>query len=142
MSEFVDELAAFLVSGGVGQFYAGGLVPSDTTVQTAYRRDTPAHVILLRQVGGLAFPHEQKELQTFQVLVDGPTISGAKAKARQVHDLLHETTMTDFGGHKVMWLRAVTLPQVIPVMSALGELKERFQFSGNFQALLVLSGTA
>jgi len=140
--EFVEALQAHLISGGIGVALSPSLVSGDTSVQMNYRRDTPANVILLRQTGGLAFPHAAKELQTIQVLVDAPTISGARGKAREVHNALHELLMYTFsGGHHAMYIRAATLPQAIPVLSALG-LKERFLFSVNFQALLVLQGAS
>jgi hypothetical protein len=138
--EFVEALVAHLISGGIGVALAPGLVSGDTCVQHNYRRDTPANIVLVRQSGGLAFPHAAKELQTIQVLVDAPSISGARGKAREVHDALHELLMYTFsGGHHAMFIRATQLPQAIPVLSALG-LKERFLFSVNFQALLILQG--
>jgi len=140
--EFVEALVAHLISGGIGVALAPGLTSGDTCVQHNYRRDTPATVIMVRQSGGLTFPHAAKELQTVQVLVDSATISGARTKAREVHDALHELLMYTFsGGHHAMWIRSTTLPQAVPMLSALG-LKERFLFSVNFQALLVLQGVA
>lgn len=133
--EFVDRLAEHLVSGGVGVLATGLPNPTsvDTMVQVNYRRDTPAQIVLLQQQGGLPFERAKKEQYAIQVLVDGATLSGTKAKAREIYDLLHETTATVIGGHKVLWLRATTLPQAIPT----GPGKERFQVSVNFDALLV-----
>lgn len=140
--EFVHALAAHLISGGIGSAYSETLGLGETSIQMNYRRETAANVVLLRQTGGAAYPHAAKELQTIQVLCDAPTISGAREKARQVHDALHELTMYAFsGGHFAMWIRASTLPQSVPVLSALGT-KERHLFSVNFQALLVLQGAS
>jgi hypothetical protein len=139
MSEFVDALADYLVfSGGFGQYITSGLTIADTSIQVNFRRETPAQVVLVRQSGGAGYPHAAKELQAVQMLIDGATLSGTKAKARAIHDHLHDKIMfTLSGGHQVMWMRAAALPQSFPVLSALG-LKERYQFSINFQVLLVL----
>lgn len=140
--EFVEALAAHLISGGVGRAFAEGLSVGDTCVQHNYRRESAANIVLVRQTGGQAYPRAAKELQTIQVFVDAPTISGARGKAREVHDALHELLMYTFsGGHHAMYIRASQLPQAIPVLSALGQ-KERFMFSVNFQALLVLQGAS
>lgn len=135
MSEFIDGVADVLVGSGIG---TGRYSTSGTSVQVNYRRDfgTDVTYVLLKQTGGQAFPHDAKELQSFQVLVDGSTLSGTRAKARAVFDQLHETIAEQIsGGHKVLWLRAVTLPQAIPTGPAADGL--RFQFSTNFDALLV-----
>lgn len=134
VAEFVSAAANLLVSGGVGTLYA----TSGTSVQMNVRRDTGAEtVVLLSQTGGLAFPHDAKEQYAFQVMVDSTTISGARTTARAVFDLLHERVAEEIGGHDVLWLRAVTLPQAIPMGPSGGPDKERFQFSVNFDALLV-----
>lgn len=130
--EFIDRLAEHVVSGGVGTLGLAG----PTSVQVNYRREPPTagvQVVLLQQTGGLPFERAKKEQYGIQFLVDGPTLSGTKSKAREVYDLLHETTASVIGGHKVLWMRATTLPQTLPV----GPGKERFQMSINFDALLV-----
>ncbi len=133
MAEFIDVMADMLVASGVGARYA----TSGTSIQVNYRRETGAPIVVfLLQQGGLAFPFDYKEQYAVQCLVDGTTISGARDKARQVFDLLHETVATEVSGHQVLWLRAIAPPQAIPVGPGGGE-HERYQFSVNFDALLV-----
>lgn len=133
MAEFVDAVADLLVASGIGSRYS----TSGTSVQVNYRRDTGAPiVVLLMQQGGLSHPFNYKENYAVQCLVDGTTISGARDTARQVFDLLHEVVAAEVSGHQVLWMRAIAPPQAIPV-GAGGSEHERYQFSVNFDALLV-----
>ncbi len=133
--EFVDSVADYMVLSGVGARYA----TSGTSIQVTVRRDIGATtVVLVTPQGGLAFPKKQTEQQAFQVLVDSDTISGARVKAREVFDLLHDVHAVILpSGHEVLWMRAVALPQAIPNGPGRGEI---FQFSVNFDAVLKLAG--
>lgn len=135
MAEVISGLAAELVGAGIG---TGIYATSGTSVQVNYRRDFGSDVthVLLRQTGGLSFVRKAKEQQAIQVLVDAPTISGAQATARAIYDLWEEVIATVIsGGHELLWLRAVAPPQAIPTGPQPD--KERFQFSVNFQTLVV-----
>lgn len=135
MAEVISGLARELVGAGVATgFYA----TTGTSVQINYRRDVGADVIhvVLRQTGGLSFPHKAKEQQGIQVLVDGPTFQATQAKAREIYDLWEEVVATVIsGGHQILWLRALTPPQAIPSGPDPGA--ERPQFSVNFETLVV-----
>jgi hypothetical protein len=121
------------VASGVGSRYS----TSGVSIQVNFRRDTGAPtVVLLMQQGGLAFPFDYKEQYAVQCLVDSTTISGARTVSRQVFDILHETVATEISGHQVLWMRAIAPPQAIPEGPG-GEEHERYQFSVNFDALLV-----
>ncbi len=138
MAEFIEALASDLTASGVGVRYGTG--SGVVSIQLNYRRDVSAeHVALLMQTGGLAFPHKGKEQQGIQVLVDSNDLVSGQTIARQIHDQFHERTAETISGHEVLWLRATTLPQAIPVGPAAGQ-PERFQFSVNFEALIKLSG--
>ena len=138
MAEFIESLASDLVASGVGARYGTG--SGVVSVQLNYRRDNDQdHTVLLMQTGGLAFPHAGKEQQGIQVLVDSDDLVSGQTIARQVYDQFHERTAETISGHEVLWLRATTLPQAIPVGPAAGQ-PERFQFSVNFEALLKLAG--
>ncbi len=133
MAEFVDVVADMLVGAGIGARYS----TSGVSIQVNYRRDIGAPtVVLLMQQGGLSHPFNYKENYAVQCLVDSATISGARDTSRQVYDLLNETVATEVSGHQVLWLRAIAPPQAIPVGPGGGE-HERYQFSVNFDALLV-----
>lgn len=134
MAEFIDAVADDLVASGVGARYA----TSGVSIQVNYRRASAPHVVLLSQTGGLAFPHDAKEQQGIQVLVDSIDLVSAQTIARQVYEQLHERIATaTFSGFEVLWMRATSgPPQAIPVGPAGGQ-PERFQFSVNFDALLV-----
>jgi hypothetical protein len=136
MSEVVSGLANELVGAGVG---TGIYSTSGTSVQINFRRDFGKDVtyIQLTQTGGQAFPRKAKEQQGIQVLVDAPTLSGAQATARAVYDLWEEVIATQIsGGHEILWLRAIAPPQALPTGPG-GTDMERFQFSVNFDALIV-----
>lgn len=135
--EFIEGVADDLVASGVG---TARYSTSGVSVQVNYRRDTGAPtVLLLTQTGGLTFPWDFKEQQGFQVLVDSTDVVSAQTVARQVYDQLNERTAECFpavSGHMVLWLRATTLPQAIPV-GPTGDQAEHFQFSVNFDALII-----
>lgn len=134
MPEFVKRVAEDLVASGIG---TGLYSTSGVSVQVNYRRDLGTdHVVLLTQTGGVAFAWNFKEQQAFQVLVDSVDLVSAQTLARQVFDQLHERTATCFSGYEVLWLRAVAPPQAIPV-GPQADQPSRFQFSVNFDALLV-----
>lgn len=135
---FVQSIGELLVASGVGTSGATGnglYSTSGTSVQVDSRRDlgTPV-VVLLQESGGIAFPLDHKEQQAFQVLVDASSISGARAKAREVYDLLHDKVRLVTSGGSALWIRATALPQAIPALEGEGV---RFQFSVNFDALIV-----
>jgi len=135
MAEVIDGLADELVGAGIG---TGRFSTSGTSVQVNVRRDEGHDVIhlVLRQTGGLSFPHKAKEQQAIQVLIDGPTMSGTRAKAREVYEFWEETVDALIsGGHKILWIRAVAPPQSVPMGP--DQSQERFQFSVNFDALVV-----
>jgi hypothetical protein len=133
--ELVDAIADRLVASGIG---TARYSTSGTSVQVNVRRETGADtIVLLTQRGGTAYPG-QREDQTFQVLVDATTVSGAQAKARAVFDHLHGLVALTLSGHDVLWIRAVTPPQAVP--HGPGE-SERFQFSVNFDAFVRKAGS-
>ncbi len=136
MSEVISGLAQELIGAGIADaLYA----TTGTAVNVNYRRDPDdpdVTIILLRQSGGLSFVHKQKEQQGIQVLVDSQSARTAQAKARAVYDLWEEVVATTIsGGHEVLWLRAVGPPQSLPTGPDPG--RERFEFSVNFEALIV-----
>lgn len=136
--EFLEVLADDLVASGVG---TGRYSTSGVSVQLNYRRDMGAPtVLLLQQAGGLGFSLKHKEQQGVQVLVDSIDPVSAQTVARQVFDQFHERTAERIpdtaSGHLLLWMRATTLPQPIPV-GPVGAQAERTQFSVNFEALLV-----
>ncbi len=135
--EFIEGVADDLIASGIG---TGRYSTSGVSVQVNYRRDTGAPtVLLLSQAGGLAFPLDHKEQQGFQVLVDSIDVVSAQTVARQVFDQLHDRNaecIPAVSGHMVLWIRATTLPQPIPV-GPFGGQAEHVQYSVNFDALLV-----
>jgi hypothetical protein len=131
--DFVSALASYCVASGIGAFYA----TSGVSIQDGMRRSMdpePATVVLFRQTGGESFAQDETEEQAVQVLVDSATVSGARAAARAVFELLHETVATTISGHRLLWLRGVAPPQDIG--PSLGN-SERFTVSTNFTARLV-----
>lgn len=137
MAEFVDEVADLLVASGVA---TGLYTTSGTSLQVNYRRDTGAPtVLLLRQSGGTPLPKADAETYTLQALVDSETNAAAKSKARELFDFLHERTRVALPSHDVLWIRAVTLPQSLPLGPNTGG-SERFQFSVNFNAFIRKAG--
>jgi len=137
---FVEGVAQLLVASGLGTSGAtatGLYSTSGTSVQVTERRDfgTPI-VVLLQETGGLAFPFDVKEQQGFQVLIDASTISGARAKAFEIYEFLHDQIKLVVSGGAALWVRATTMPQAIPVGPGAGEAA-RHQFSVNFDALIV-----
>jgi hypothetical protein len=136
MSEVISGLANELVGAGIG---TGIYSTSGTSVQINFRRDMGLAIthVLLTQTGGQSFPHKAKEQQGIQVLVDAPTLSGAQSTARAIYELWEEVIATQIsGGHEILWLRAIAPPQALPTGPG-GTEKERFQFSVNFDALIV-----
>lgn len=143
--EFVDAVADLLVASGLG---TGRYSTSGTSIQVNLRRDFGVDLtyVLLSQTGGQSFPFALREHQNLQVLVDAPTVSGARAKAREIYDFLHDRAafaITLAGvsgadaGHRIMWLRSTTgPPQAIPIGPGGGEA-DRYQFSTNFEAFLL-----
>ncbi len=132
--EFIEAVARDLVASGVGAFYS----TSGVAIQVNVRADDPGNSIttwvVLRQTGGVAFPLKTKEQYAFQCLVDSTTVVSAQTVARTVFDQLHERTAEVISGHKVLWMRAIALPQAVP----LGPTDSKgYQFSVNFDAMLV-----
>lgn len=137
MAEFIDGLAGRLVASGIG---TGLYSTSGTSVQVNVRRETGAPtLLLLSQTGGTPHVKGQTEQHGVQVLVDSTTVSGARAKAREVFDHFHGLTAETISGHDVLWVRALALPQAVVVGP--GE-SEQFRFSLNFEALVRQSGDA
>lgn len=135
MAELIDGLAQELVGSGI---CTGLFSTSGTSAQVNFRREMGADVIhvVLQQTGGESFPHKAKEVQGIQVLVDGPTLSGTRAKARQVYEFWEEMVANVIsGGHQILWIRAIAPPQAVP--TGPDQSAERFQFSVNFDALVV-----
>lgn len=143
--EFIDAIADWLVASGLG---TGRYSTSGVSIQINVRRDFGVGVqyVLLTQQGGTGFPFALREHQVFQILVDGPTVSGARAKAREIFDFLHDrvaTAITVAGvsglseAHRIMWMRSTSgPPQAIPIGPGGGE-SDRYQFSTNFEAFLL-----
>lgn len=136
MAEFVYTIADDLVSGSIGGLF--GSPVSGVSIQPGTRRelfggDRGVTVVALIPTGGAAFSRDEKESYGFQAWVDSPTVSGASDTARLVFDRLHERTAEVLGGHQVLWIRAIAPPQAIPASPT----AERFQFSVNFDSLLV-----
>lgn len=130
---FIWAVASDLVASGVGVFPPSG--QDGVAVQVNYRRDVGAQTyVLLYERGGVSFPREHKEQQDFQVMVDSGVLTSAQVVARQVYDQLNERLAECFGDHMVLWLRSQDLPQAVPV----GPVEDRYQFSINFSAMLVL----
>jgi len=135
VAELVSGLAQEIVGAGIG---TGIFSTSGTSVQVNFRRDMGADVthVVLRQTGGLSFPHKAKEQQGIQVVVDSSTLAVAQAKARAVYELFEEIVATQIsGGSELLWIRAVGPPQSLP--TGPDASAERFMFSVNFEALLV-----
>lgn len=137
--DLLDGLADLLVASGIA---TGVYSTSGVSDQVNLRRDFGPAVtyLVLAQTGGESFPWAFKEETAFQVLVDGPTLSGARAVARQVYDFLHERLRWEVSGtgyqQRALFIRAVAPPQTIPIGPGAGAV-ERFQFSTNFSALVV-----
>jgi hypothetical protein len=104
------------------------------SIQDGFRRETGAPTIaLFSQTGGRGYAQDQVEDLALQVLVDSTTVSGARAAARVIYDLLHETVAayTEFGSYEVLWLRGIAPPQDIgPGPGG----SKRFVVSTNFEA--------
>jgi hypothetical protein len=108
--QLVTSVIDFCISGGIGALYA----TSGVSLQDGYRRESGAPTIaLFNQTGGVSYAQDQTEGYGIQVLVDSETASGARAVAREIYDLLHETVAnsTDFGSYDVLWLRGIAPPQ-------------------------------
>lgn len=131
--QFVTAVINHCISGGVGesQLYA----TSGVSMQDGLRRDTGAPTIaLFRQGPGESFAQGATEGYGIQVLVDSETVSGARATARDIYELLHEVVPLDgvsFGSFDVLWLRGVAPPQ--DVGPGPGDEK-RFVVSTNYDA--------
>lgn len=139
---FVHALADLLVASGVGALY----VNSGTCIQVNFRRDpisgatADTVVTLYAAPGGQSAPFDAWEIQAVQAIVDARDPNDASTRAQSVYDTLHETAAatitgtTVSGSFEVLWMRAVSPPQAVPV----GPLLEgdRHQFSVNFSAFI------
>ena len=130
--QFVTAVVDYCISGGIGAWYA----TSGVSLQDGLRRESGAStVVLFSQTGGESYAWDQSEGYGFQVLVDSETVSGARAVARDIYDLLHETVAnnSDFGSYEVLWLRGIAPPQDIgPGPGG----SKRFTVSTNYDARL------
>lgn len=137
MAEFITAVANDLVSGGVGALVA----TSGVSIHQNVRRDTGAdHYVTLKQTGGLSFPHKGKEQYTIQAMIDSDDVVSGQTIARSVYDRLNERISVTLGGHDVLWIRAITPPQAVPMGPSAGQPPERFQFSVNFDSLIRKDG--
>lgn len=137
MAEFVSDLADYVVSGltNAGRYQSSGI-----SVQVNVRREMEGAdaVAVLRQTGGVSFPLVHKEQQGIQLRVDATKVTSGQTVAREIYDLLQDVHAVEIGGHSVLWLRSVSgPPQAIPV-GPIGDQNERYSFTVNFEALLVL----
>lgn len=145
MAEFVRAVADDLVAGGVGALYSTTV--GTVSIQVTNRREIQdsvvgdgSTIVLLQQSGGTPGPRGSFEEYGFQVLVDSNDLVSGEVAARAVYDRLHERFNVVLGGHVVHWLRAVALPQAVPMGPSAGQPPERFMFSVNFNSMLLLSG--
>lgn len=130
--QFVTAVVNYCIAQGIGALYA----ESGISIQDGMRRETGAETIVLFTQGpGTSFAQDQLEGYGVQVLVDSETVSGARAAARDIYDLLHETVAdkANFGDHDVLWLRGIAPPQDIgPGPGG----ADRFVVSTNYDAMI------
>lgn len=128
--ELVDVVIAECVASGIGTRYSESV--SGVALQNGMRRDTVAPTVaLFLQAGGEGLPFDTSENAGFQVLVDSETVSGARAVARDIYNLLHDRTAEVISGVSILWLRGVAPPQ--DVGPGPGD-SERFVVSTNYDA--------
>lgn len=145
MAEFIRAVADDLVSGSVGTMYS--TTPGSVSIQVTNRREIQdsaagdgSTIVLLQQTGGNPWPRGSAEEYGFQVLVDSNDVVSGETAARAVYDRLFERFNEVLGGHVVHWLRAVALPQAVPMGPSAGQPPERFMFSVNFNTLILKTG--
>jgi hypothetical protein len=133
--ELVEAIAERLVASGLctGLYSTSGI-----SAQVNSRRETGAPtIVVVAQVAGTHGEKGQRELPTFQCLVDSASGDGARTVARAIHDHLHELEPQTLSGMSLLWVRAIAPPQAIPIGP--GE-SGRFHFSVNFDACIRKSG--
>jgi hypothetical protein len=137
MADFLKAVVDDLVSGSVGTINA----QSGVCIQENLRRETGADTyVVINQTGGLPFPHAAKEQYAFQALVDSNDMVSGQTACRAVYDRLNERISVTLAGHDVLWIRAIALPQSVPLGPSAGQPPERFMFSVNFDALIRKDG--
>ncbi len=131
--ELVDVAIEECVASGIGTRYSE--VTSGVALQNGMRRDTPAQTVaLFLAQGGEGLPFDTSEGSGFQVLVDSETVSGARATARDIYNLLHDRRAEVISGVSILWLRGVAPPQ--DVGPGPGD-SERFTVSTNYDARIL-----
>ncbi len=130
---FVNAALNLCVASGIGGLYAA----SGVSLQDGYRRDfepEPDVIAVFRGSGGTPVVWDYTEDYGIQVLVDGSTVSGARAVARAIYENLHDRRAENIGGFGVLWLRGTALPQDLGPGPA---DSERFTVAVNFTARLL-----
>lgn len=141
--EFAAVAMDYCEAQGIGGVYA----TSGVALQDGLRRapgdlpgSAPDTIALFRGTGGETIvgatpgPTSTSEDYALQVLVDSETVSGARATARAIYDLLHDVRASVISGVSVLWIHGVTPPQDLGTGPG---SEERFLVTCNYTARLL-----